>query len=385
MLAKFLRALKYIYIYVSIIVIALVIGEIGTSFPRYKKFKKKGNSDLLFYKAPFLEHRLRPFFSRVYENGMVNVNSFGFRGKEFSLIKPDNTFRIICIGESTTFGIGSSSDEFTYPVLLERYLSGRKENSDLKIEVINAGIPSYVSFQCYALLGLELTSLDPDLIIIYTGWNELGASLSSSWNSDYRYGFKYGKFHEQDKNFFQFVGFTEYLKNSYFIKWWKKQAERIREGLHLAKPKDYFPKIDASAEIENTAIRVWENNIRNMIGLAKGRGIRVLLFTWPQLPNISLESYDLGELKAKVPKGLIVLDDNIKKEWNGRYRNYQKKLFDIAKEEGVYLSDIALAFEKIDNSSLFYDDVHLSDAGNRELAERLGSFIIENIDFKQAR
>lgn len=35
----------------------------------------------------------------------VRINSFGLRGKEFSLNKSPGTLRIVCLGESATFGL----------------------------------------------------------------------------------------------------------------------------------------------------------------------------------------------------------------------------------------------------------------------------------------
>ena len=38
----------------------------------------------------------------------ITVNSLGFRGTEFSEIKPDDTYRIFMVGGSTMFGAGDS-------------------------------------------------------------------------------------------------------------------------------------------------------------------------------------------------------------------------------------------------------------------------------------
>ena len=48
----------------------------------------------------------------------VNINSLGFRGTEFTEIKPNNTFRIFLIGGSQMFGTGSTSDDTTPSALL---------------------------------------------------------------------------------------------------------------------------------------------------------------------------------------------------------------------------------------------------------------------------
>ena len=51
-----------------------------------------------------------------------SINSLGFRDRrEYSLEKPPNTFRILVLGDSVTFGHGTL-DDTTYPYLLEQQL-----------------------------------------------------------------------------------------------------------------------------------------------------------------------------------------------------------------------------------------------------------------------
>jgi len=42
------------------------------------------------------------------------INSLGFRGKETTVEKPDHVFRIVCLGGSTTFGLGEPDETQTY-------------------------------------------------------------------------------------------------------------------------------------------------------------------------------------------------------------------------------------------------------------------------------
>ena len=50
----------------------------------------------------------------------ITINSLGFRGSEFSEIKPSNTYRIFMVGGSTMFVSGASSDETTIPGILQK-------------------------------------------------------------------------------------------------------------------------------------------------------------------------------------------------------------------------------------------------------------------------
>ena len=98
----------------------------------------------------------------------ININSEGFRGKELQK-NPD--YRIFVIGGSTTFGAGATSDHTTIPGYLQQLVSEDFGNYD--VEVINAGIPHAYSFSEKNLIKDKLLRYDPDLLIVYDGWNDL--------------------------------------------------------------------------------------------------------------------------------------------------------------------------------------------------------------------
>ena len=106
----------------------------------------------------------------------INTNQDGFRGKEISLEKPLDTFRVFVVGGSTVFGVGSSSDSTTIPAYLQKQYDF---NSELNVEVINAGIPKAYSFTNVDIIKKNLINFEPDLFIIYSGWNDLGRSWSA--------------------------------------------------------------------------------------------------------------------------------------------------------------------------------------------------------------
>jgi lysophospholipase L1-like esterase len=97
------------------------------------------------------------------------INSHGFRGPEFETVKPRGVFRVVCLGESSTFGYHDRDDE-TYPFALGRLFAQEK----LRVEVINAGFPYYNSGSILSLLKQEILNYDPDLITLYAGFNDAG-------------------------------------------------------------------------------------------------------------------------------------------------------------------------------------------------------------------
>lgn len=93
---------------------------------------------------------------------VLKTNSLGLRNEEISLIKDTNEFRIICIGDSFTEGFGTD-EEYSWPRILERELSGKIKNK--KIKIINAGTAgSDVVFE-YTFLTEKLLNFSPDMVI----------------------------------------------------------------------------------------------------------------------------------------------------------------------------------------------------------------------------
>ena len=112
----------------------------------------------------------------------ININSHGFRGQEVSLQKPENTFRIFGVGGSTMMGSGSLSDVTT----ITGYLQNEFNNLNLQynVEVINAGISGAWSQTEINLIKTKLLKFNPDLFIIYDGWNDLKADHAVGYTKD---------------------------------------------------------------------------------------------------------------------------------------------------------------------------------------------------------
>ena len=101
-------------------------------------------------------------FTRTY-------NSHGFRSNEFQEQKHDVDFRIFAVGGSTTYGSEANDDE-TWPAHLQQIIN--EKITGKKIEVINSGLSGAMTESEYDLIKHKISSFDPDLIIMYDGWND---------------------------------------------------------------------------------------------------------------------------------------------------------------------------------------------------------------------
>jgi lysophospholipase L1-like esterase len=113
--------------------------------------------------------RLRPNSRALLFLCPVSINSKGFRGREIPPVKGD-AYRIVALGESTTFGMTMAPDDKPWPDLLEQMIRERLKPSR-PVEVINAGVPSYSLCDNLPRLPREIAPLQPDMIISYHGVN----------------------------------------------------------------------------------------------------------------------------------------------------------------------------------------------------------------------
>ena len=97
-------------------------------------------------------------------------NSQGFRGPEIVVPKPTGTFRIVLLGGSTTHGWGVNDNE-TVDTAMRRLF--REGNSGSNVEVVNLAFDGYDSYQLYERLRTDGIRLDPDLVIVNSGINDV--------------------------------------------------------------------------------------------------------------------------------------------------------------------------------------------------------------------
>jgi hypothetical protein len=99
----------------------------------------------------------------------ISINSLGFRGPEISASK-DGAYRIVVLGESTTFGMTLQPEDQPWPEVLEQIIRQRLKTRR-PVQVINAGVPAYTSTTIFSRLPGEILPLQPDMIISYHGAN----------------------------------------------------------------------------------------------------------------------------------------------------------------------------------------------------------------------
>lgn len=107
----------------------------------------------------------QPGFDDGGEDGPIN--NLGFRGPEISQTKSPGQFRILSLGESSSYGTGVGWQE-TYAYVLEKKINTQEHD----VQVINAGVRAWSTLQSARFLELKIDELQPDLVLVYHEVND---------------------------------------------------------------------------------------------------------------------------------------------------------------------------------------------------------------------
>jgi len=111
----------------------------------------------------------KPHFKGTIYHVAARINNHGLRGEDFATRKPRGLRRVLCLGDSRTFGYKVGQDQ-PYPARLERLW--RNRHPDRPLQVINAGMPGYSSYQGLRFLELRGLRFDPDVVTVAFNFND---------------------------------------------------------------------------------------------------------------------------------------------------------------------------------------------------------------------
>jgi len=95
--------------------------------------------------------------------GEYTINAYGLRGPAVAQEKPPGVFRVVCLGDSFTFGEGVRCAD-TYPACLGGILATAMPGR--QVEVINAGVQAYGTKDAAALLLMRCLAFKPDVVTL---------------------------------------------------------------------------------------------------------------------------------------------------------------------------------------------------------------------------
>jgi lysophospholipase L1-like esterase len=204
----FYRRLLYLAIPYVLIVLLLLGIEAGVRFalPRVSPLELmiqptslRPNlaaeiDDSIFMGDPLLFWRIRPNIKKkIWNYTMItDTNNIGVRHVGDIGRKKPGAIRVVCLGDSVTFGYrtplvfpeypdGFPASHQPYALLMERVL--REANPGKEIEVFPMAVPAYTSYQGMNWIRRDIDFLKPDVVTACFGWNDIGLRVQSDLKS----------------------------------------------------------------------------------------------------------------------------------------------------------------------------------------------------------
>ncbi len=123
-----------------------------------------GDPDLFWKLKPLANSDLNP------ESRLTQlINPDGFRDDITPVEKKPGELRVVALGDSCTFGDGVANWE-SYSNVLEKLI--RLAFPDREVNVLNAGVPGYTTYQIDRYLRTRLLKYKPDVVTAYVGFND---------------------------------------------------------------------------------------------------------------------------------------------------------------------------------------------------------------------
>lgn len=301
------------------------------------------------------------------------TNNMGFRGDSLISPKPADEFRIFLVGGSTTENL-YMDDEFGFERQIQEKLQNEVYNKTVK--VYNAGKSGDASPDHLAMLGERLVHLQPDLIVLFPGINDLNRLAA-----DYDY-LHYPVLSEgPQRNWI--VDLKFFLSNFQImrrlINVLNPEEENARKGIFLTT--NYKDKVKEVQELPLESdlppidLSIYERNIESFVGICKIQGIDLLLltqtYTWgsPDENNLSEWHWMVGIGNKRYPEEKLAMQLN----------KLNESIIQVSSKDSVELLDLEKLIPK--TNAFFYDDCHFN-KGGIELSSDLISEKIQQTYFK---
>ena len=300
--------------------------------------------------SSFLEKTDPPLYwvlKKNFHHPLININRFRCRGPEPA---PDGEKkRLLLIGESTFFGVKLLKEKYLWSIRLQKILEreGRHE-----WEIINAGNPTYNSFQHRILWERELRNIRPDILLIEIGGNDITQAwmMGSKWKPGTPWPWEFVMALERKSP------------------WWNKILGRfcayylIRRS---ATERKGFPRLDEEYKLKECVSSI-EENFKIIVEDAIKMGTKVAIINLPYAIDPDIDDKDA--------RALDTIQSNWRKIWEerGKYDIFMITLFSeiLPKRLNLPLIDVYSPIHGHQNRyELFLDIFHLNKKGMKVIAD----------------
>ena len=323
----------------------------------YGRLAQGDSSRFRFVPDPALSYRLKPGFEFRSRDGLevTRHNASGFRANDDFPPRTEGTLRVICLGASTTYGVGVVDNAATYPAALERFLNADFRPAGWKrVEVFNLGVGGYTSREVLMDLRLDGLPLEPDVVLIQCAINDVTPRFYADFDSDYEHFRK--PLEPLRTGLLSRIAFRSHLV---LMTGWKLG---LLEPLTLQSRSQYPmpPVAQAAANLTQNGTEAYRRNLAEAVDLAKEAGAHVWLLTEAHMFSSAFRAphEDMRRLDQAYRRGL---------------EEHNEVIRDLATSATVGLIDLERAMPS--SLQYFTDPIHMSEEGNRIKARLIAQAI----------
>ena len=324
-------------------VLGLLLGILlSEAITRFYYFSKFSTNDIALSDNKVLIYEHKRSISFINKYGVeVKYNSLGFIGEEIAP-KSKETVRILGVGDSIT--------EAIYLPEEKNFLNQLKKPLNVQIgvpiEIINAAVGGYNTWQELELLRRKALSVHPDIIIVGICMNDFVYSpprLKKTWFNGVVESFRDGS----KARYFNYI----YQRSDLYKLIYDLLSRKSRIGLGEERFRDYL--MDYEFRISQTDIEKWKVPFLEMMRLAESENIKIIFVLFP--------------LQNQV----------IKKE-----SATCKPLTDFFRDKNAHYIDLIDTFiRKADSGGELFerrDLIHPTSLGHNIAAETIFAYIVDN-------
>ena len=258
----------------------------------------------------------------------VQLNEYGFRDINHKVEKPENTKRVVVLGDSYTFGAGIRNVNNTYPRKLEKLL-----NEKGNFEVLSFAIGGFDTYKELEVLKNYSLKYDPDFIVIGYALNDF---LNVYFPAD------------EKRNCFQpLLGYFLRFR-SYFYFFIEHNIDKVCRAFSSYSYEDYLASLPSSEKNREYN----EQAFSEIALIAKEKDIPVVVMIIPIINDF--EDY--------------------------KFLGHHKFIHEIGSKYEFIVIDLLDYYEEHDASDLYVnsDDSHINELGHEIASEKLFEIFEEN-------
>jgi lysophospholipase L1-like esterase len=293
------------------------------------------------------------------------TNNMGFRGPELVTPRPADEFRVFLVGGSTTECFYLDDDD-ELGAVLDGALAPR-------VAVYNVGLSGAASDDHVAMIGQRLVHLEPDLIVVFAGINDLTRSIY-----DYDYLHYVETRPAYRKPWYKRAILTSQIaRRLYFLR--RRLDPSDRELLEERRlESNYAAKIGLQRTVPevNTPPRTdpgpYRRNLETIVGMAESHGYALAFMTQATTWNSTVDPEARRRSWMRCRRGVTYREDTM----DAAMEQLNDVMRSVAGDFAVPLCDLAAELPK--SLEYMYDDCHFNIHGARTAGEMLAGTLVEN-------